>query len=84
VKEVKVEEEEGLIKSSSMLLPAFSGILAAIRRIISRRLSTKNLAKKRLHAVTVAAAACFIFPFAMFKLAVVSNFLSLNFTKVLS
>jgi hypothetical protein len=44
----------------------------------------QNLAKKRLHAVTVAAAACFIFPFAMFKLAVVSNFLSLNFTKVLS
>lgn len=36
-----VEAEEGLIKSSSMLLPAFSGILAAIRRIISRREYTK-------------------------------------------
>ncbi|KAG0595927.1 hypothetical protein M758_UG210200 [Ceratodon purpureus] len=70
VKEVSVKDEEGLIKSSSMLLPAFSGILAAIRRIISRRVSTKNHAKKRLHAVTVAAASCFIFPFAMFKLAV--------------
>lgn len=38
-----VEREEGLIKSSSMLLPAMSGILAAIRRIISRRVSTKVL-----------------------------------------
>lgn len=70
VKAETVEREEGLIKSSSMLLPAMSGILAAIRRIISRRVSTKNHAKKRLHAVTVAAATCFIFPFAMFKLAV--------------
>jgi hypothetical protein len=69
VKVEAVEAEEGLIKSSSMLLPAFSGILAAIRRIISRREYTKSNAKKRLHAVTVAAAACFIFPFAMFKLA---------------
>jgi hypothetical protein len=49
VKEVKVEEEEGLIKSSSMLLPAFSGILAAIRRIISRRLSTKVATEWHLH-----------------------------------
>jgi len=67
VKVEAVEAEEGLIKSSSMLLPAFSGILAAIRRIISRREYTKSNAKKRLHAVTVVAATCFIFPLAMFK-----------------
>lgn len=35
------EAEEGLIQSTSMLLPALSGILAAIRRIISRRVSMK-------------------------------------------
>lgn len=65
----KVDAEAGHIGPSSMLLPALSGVLAAVRRIISRRNSMKSQSKKRLHAVTVTAAACFLFPFAILQLA---------------
>lgn len=37
----KVDAEAGHIGPSSMLLPALSGVLAAVRRIISRRNSMK-------------------------------------------
>ncbi|KAH8936196.1 hypothetical protein BDL97_17G072500 [Sphagnum fallax] len=63
------EEEVRHIGLWSMLLPALSGVLAALRRIISRRVSLKSLSKKRLHAVTVTSAACCLFPFALVHLA---------------
>lgn len=48
-----------------MVLPISAGILSALRRVIARRVSLKNPLKRRLHAITVASATCFLFPFAM-------------------
>ncbi|PKA59695.1 hypothetical protein AXF42_Ash011819 [Apostasia shenzhenica] len=48
-----------------MLVPILAGILSALRRVMSRRVSLKNQLKRRLHAITVASATCFLFPVAM-------------------
>lgn len=48
-----------------MMVPISAGILSALRRVIARRVSLKNQLKKRLHAITVASATCFLFPLAM-------------------
>ncbi|XP_072966262.1 uncharacterized protein [Typha angustifolia] len=48
-----------------MALPISAGILSALRRVIARRVSLKNQLKRRLHAISVAAATCFLFPVAM-------------------
>ncbi|KAM3384959.1 hypothetical protein ACQJBY_009108 [Aegilops geniculata] len=48
-----------------MVLPITAGILSALRRVLARRVSLKNQLKRRLHAITVASATCFLFPFAM-------------------
>lgn len=61
--------EKGHVGLHSMIAPIFSGLLAALRRIIARRVSLKSQSKKRLHAITVASATCFLFPFAMTTLA---------------
>ncbi|GBG71494.1 hypothetical protein CBR_g8910 [Chara braunii] len=45
-----------------------AGILGALRRVVARRTAVKAHAKKRLHALTVAAATCFVFPFASWQL----------------
>ncbi|KAG6541805.1 hypothetical protein Mapa_016821 [Marchantia paleacea] len=61
--------EKGHVGLHSMIAPIFSGLLAALRRIIARRVSLKSQSKKRLHAITVASATCFLFPFAITTLA---------------
>nr|CAD1840500.1 unnamed protein product [Ananas comosus var. bracteatus] len=48
-----------------MVAPISAGILSALRRVIARRISLKNQLKRRLHAITVASATCFLFPVAM-------------------
>ncbi|KAJ6805902.1 hypothetical protein M6B38_313960 [Iris pallida] len=48
-----------------MLVPISAGILSALRRVIARRISLKNQLKRRLHAITVTSATCFLFPLAM-------------------
>ncbi|KAL6130820.1 hypothetical protein ACLB2K_069199 [Fragaria x ananassa] len=51
-----------------MAIPIFAGILSALRRVIARRVSLKNQLKRRLHALTVASATCFMFPVAMWDI----------------
>ncbi|CAA7402058.1 unnamed protein product [Spirodela intermedia] len=48
-----------------MAFPISAGILSALRRVMARRLSLKSQLKRRLHAITIASATCFLFPFAM-------------------
>ncbi|KAJ4767895.1 zinc transporter [Rhynchospora pubera] len=62
-------EEEVPVKAAvgmkDMVVPLTAGILSALRRVIARRISLKNQLKRRLHAITVASATCFLFPVAM-------------------
>ncbi|XP_044331490.1 uncharacterized protein [Triticum aestivum] len=58
----KATETTGM---KEMVLPITAGILSALRRVLARRVSLKNQLKRRLHAITVASATCFLFPFAM-------------------
>ncbi|KAK7266797.1 hypothetical protein RIF29_19453 [Crotalaria pallida] len=51
-----------------MLVPISAGILSALRRVIARRISIKNQLKRRLHALTIASATCFMFPIAMWDI----------------
>ncbi|KAE9612577.1 hypothetical protein Lalb_Chr06g0174551 [Lupinus albus] len=51
-----------------MLVPISAGILSALRRVIARRVSIKNQLKRRLHALTIASATCFMFPIAMWDM----------------
>ncbi|KAJ8485741.1 hypothetical protein OPV22_018226 [Ensete ventricosum] len=48
-----------------MVVPISAGILSALRRVIARRVSLKNQLKRRLHAISIASATCFLFPLAM-------------------
>ncbi|KAK1321000.1 hypothetical protein QJS10_CPA03g00530 [Acorus calamus] len=48
-----------------MAVPIAAGILSALRRVIARRVSLKNQQKRRLHAITITSATCFLFPLAM-------------------
>ncbi|XP_057445556.1 uncharacterized protein LOC130737733 isoform X2 [Lotus japonicus] len=63
--EVQTEQILGL---KQMFVPIFAGILSALRRVIARRVSIKNQLKKRLHALTIASATCFMFPIAMWDI----------------
>ncbi|KAF7820016.1 zinc transporter 5 isoform X1 [Senna tora] len=63
--EVQTEQVLGL---KIMLVPIFAGILSALRRVIARRVSIKNQLKRRLHALTIASATCFMFPIAMWDM----------------
>ncbi|XP_010693151.2 uncharacterized protein LOC104906132 isoform X1 [Beta vulgaris subsp. vulgaris] len=56
---------ENVLGMRDMAVPVFAGILSAFRRVIARRISIKNQLKRRLHAITIASAACFMFPVAM-------------------
>eukprot|EP00250_Pteridium_aquilinum_P018339 c24040_g1_i3 orf=553-1278(+) len=60
-------QEKGHIGFPSMSLAVFAGVLAGLCRVVSRRVSLKTRMKRRLHAVTVSAAACFLFPIAVFE-----------------
>ncbi|MCO5573383.1 hypothetical protein L7F22_027153 [Adiantum nelumboides] len=62
----KVTEEESL-GFQSMSFAILGGALAGICRVIARRVSLKTQMKRRLHVVTVVAAACFLFPVAVFE-----------------
>ncbi|XP_010553915.1 PREDICTED: zinc transporter 5 [Tarenaya hassleriana] len=72
-----VETEEGHTEQAlglgGMLIPILAGILSALRRVIARRVSLKNQQKKRLHAITIASATCFLFPVAMWDLIIGSS-----------
>ncbi|XP_023887443.1 uncharacterized protein LOC111999544 [Quercus suber] len=62
--EVQTEQVLGM---KEMAVPIFAGILSALRRVIARRVSLKNQLKRRLHAITIASATCFLFPAAMWS-----------------
>ncbi|CAK9149862.1 unnamed protein product [Ilex paraguariensis] len=68
VKEPQTEQGLGM---KEMVIPIFAGILSALRRVIARRVSLKNQLKRRLHAITIAATTCFLFPVAMWDMIIV-------------
>ncbi|XP_074583774.1 uncharacterized protein LOC141839836 isoform X2 [Curcuma longa] len=53
------------LELKELVVPISAGILSALRRVIARRISLKNQLKRRLHALSVASATCFLFPLAM-------------------
>lgn len=61
-------QTERVLGMKEMAVPMLAGILSAIRRVIARRVSIKNQLKKRLHAITIASATCFMFPVAMWDM----------------
>lgn len=65
---------------AEMIVPIFAGILSALRRVIARRVSLKNQFKRRLHAITIAAATCFLFPVAMWDMIIGSGSGTSKFT----
>ncbi|CAL9224407.1 unnamed protein product [Arabidopsis halleri] len=68
--EVQTEQALGMM---GMMIPVFAGILSALRRVIARRVSLNNQQKKRLHAITITSATCFLFPVAMWDLIIGSS-----------
>ncbi|KAA0063373.1 zinc transporter 5 isoform X1 [Cucumis melo var. makuwa] len=70
-------DSEGLTEEvlglKEMVIPIFAGILSALRRVIARRVSLKNQLKRRLHAITMASATCFLFPIAMWDMIIGST-----------
>ncbi|XWS36930.1 hypothetical protein CRYUN_Cryun20dG0127600 [Craigia yunnanensis] len=68
--EVQTEKVLGM---SQMTVPILAGVLSALRRVIARRVSLKNQLKRRLHAITIASATCFLFPVAMWDLIIGSS-----------
>ncbi|KAL9231324.1 hypothetical protein vseg_006565 [Gypsophila vaccaria] len=59
------DTRETVLGMKEMAVPMIAGILSAFRRVIARRVSIKNQLKRRLHAITIASATCFMFPVAM-------------------
>ncbi|EFJ16281.1 hypothetical protein SELMODRAFT_116452, partial [Selaginella moellendorffii] len=57
-------DEQGRVGLGPITMSIAAGTLFALRRIVARRATMK----KRLHSITVAAATCFLFPFAMLQL----------------
>ncbi|KAJ4825606.1 hypothetical protein Tsubulata_022678 [Turnera subulata] len=68
--EDKTEEVLGV---KEMVVPILAGILSALRRVIARRISLKNQLKRRLHAITITSATCFLFPVAMWDFIIGSS-----------
>ncbi|XP_071707644.1 uncharacterized protein [Rutidosis leptorrhynchoides] len=75
----EVQTEQSL-DMRSMVAPIFAGILSALRRVIARRTSLKNQLKRRLHAITISSATCFLFPVAMWDMIVGSKNVELQFS----
>ncbi|KAK2652240.1 hypothetical protein Ddye_012096 [Dipteronia dyeriana] len=71
-------QTEHVLGMKDMAIPIFAGILSALRRVIARRVSLKNQLKRRLHAITIASATCFLFPVAMWDLIIVSFMMSFS------
>ncbi|GAV89544.1 hypothetical protein CFOL_v3_32958 [Cephalotus follicularis] len=61
-------QTEPLLSTTDMVVPILAGILSALRRVIARRVSLKNQLKRRLHAITIASATCFLFPVAIWDI----------------
>uniref|UniRef100_A0A7C9A0V6 Uncharacterized protein n=1 Tax=Opuntia streptacantha TaxID=393608 RepID=A0A7C9A0V6_OPUST len=61
-------QTKGVPGMKEMVVPMFAGILSAFRRVIARRISIKNQLKRRLQAITIASATCFMFPVAMWNM----------------
>lgn len=74
------EKSENGLGFKDMLIPIFAGILSALRRVITRRVSLKNQLKRRLNAITIASATCFLFPVAMWDMIVGSTNVELPFS----
>ncbi|KAL2335271.1 hypothetical protein Fmac_016484 [Flemingia macrophylla] len=66
-------QTEPILGMKQMLVPIIAGILSALRRVIARRVSIKNQLKRRLHALTIASATCFMFPLAMWDMIIGSS-----------
>ncbi|CAA2958755.1 zinc transporter 5, partial [Olea europaea subsp. europaea] len=75
----EVYTEEGL-GIRNMLFPGLAGVLSALRRVITRRVSLKNQIKRRLHAITITSATCFLFPVAMWVMIIGSTDIKLPFS----
>lgn len=75
--EIKTEQVVGI---NEMIIPIFAGILSALRRVIARRVSLKNQLKRRLNAITIASATCFLFPIAMWDMIIGSTSVELPFS----
>ncbi|KAJ8545879.1 hypothetical protein K7X08_018462 [Anisodus acutangulus] len=73
-------QTEQLVGMKEMLVPILAGILSALRRVIARRVSLKNQLKRRLHAITLTSATCFLFPVAMWDMIIGSNNVELPFS----
>ncbi|KAI5684286.1 hypothetical protein M9H77_05514 [Catharanthus roseus] len=71
---------EQVLGMKEMLVPIAAGVLSALRRVIARRVSLKNQIKRRLHAITIAAATCFLFPVAMWDMILGSTDVELPFS----
>ncbi|KAI0513600.1 hypothetical protein KFK09_009627 [Dendrobium nobile] len=61
----RVDKAKQSLGFKEIAVPILAGVLSALRRVMARRVSLKNQLKRRLHAITVASAACFLFPLAM-------------------
>ncbi|XP_059670588.1 uncharacterized protein LOC132316093 [Cornus florida] len=66
-------QTEHVLGMKEMAVPIFAGILSALRRVIARRVSLKNQLKRRLNAITIASATCFLFPVAMWDMIIGST-----------
>ncbi|KAM7520251.1 hypothetical protein LguiB_019213 [Lonicera macranthoides] len=74
------DQTEQVLGMKEMVVPILAGILSALRRVIARRVSLKNQLKRRLHAITIASATCFLFPVAMWDMIIGSNSVELPFS----
>ncbi|GAA0185960.1 transporter [Lithospermum erythrorhizon] len=75
--EIQTEQDVGM---KEMLVPIVAGILSALRRVISRRVSLKSQLKRRLNAITIASATCFLFPVAIWDMIIGSKNVELPFS----
>ncbi|KAL8091401.1 uncharacterized protein LOC141693522 [Apium graveolens] len=73
-------QTEQVLGMKTMLIPIFAGILSALKRVIARRISLKNQLKRRLNAITIASATCFLFPIAMWDMILGSTEAELPFS----
>ncbi|BBG97464.1 hypothetical protein Prudu_006604 [Prunus dulcis] len=72
-------QTEQLLGIKEMVLPIFAGILSALRRLkkslllIVPFLCFQNQLKRRLNAITIASATCFLFPVAMWDMIIITH-----------
>uniref|UniRef100_A0A6N2MJ23 Uncharacterized protein n=1 Tax=Salix viminalis TaxID=40686 RepID=A0A6N2MJ23_SALVM len=59
------DQTEEVLGMGEKVVPILAGMLSALRRVIARRVSLKSQLKRRLNAITITSATCFLFPVAM-------------------